>query len=495
MTHLQSSPKTPACPVCGCSVHTGEEIHNCPGCDTPHHSECWEYNEGCAIYACDGKPRKELAPIEPEKRLGSIALDSRFEFYDERSPASAIERSFISATIYVIIMAAVLSSGYFAAFITLTAMWYLYTSFKTKTRIDGRRRVITRSLALGPLMLKEDTIPFSSVSLLNLDDCFSEEGTEHKRLLRGSLALTDGSSLRIALDIEEKSIKDDDIERWAKALQEGTALMITHVIVPRRRILTKRIRAFQHAIETSKNSQYYDIGLVWKLRWLVFLPSCIFADILTSVRHGGLDGLIITIFVFFLTVLFLFFRPQALFNLFYGAPREAINPYPEGYLEFDEKGTLKKLAGFLTFVEEKELPSLRSEEELERLKLFANGLIYGTPIIWLLVYGLSQSELLGITVYNSIYSYIGLFHLALIAALGAAMQRAVWDEQWVRDWLHESSKALSYDPGEHGHRYRIRDRNAVEKEPIVIDKRGALPIPDEFTGQWQDPDESQEKVE
>ena len=265
MTHLQSSPQSPACPVCGCHVLTNEDIHKCPGCDTPHHSECWHYNEGCAIYACDGKPRQELLP-EPPKRLGSIALDGRFEFYDERSPSSAIERSVISAIIYVIIMAATISSGYIAAFITLASMWYLSTSFKTKTRIDGRRKVITRALCIGPLILKEDSIPFSSVSLFNLDDCFSEEGTEHKRLLRGSLALTDGSSLRIALDMEEKSIKDADIERWAKALQDGTSLMITHVIVPRRRILTKRIRAFQHAIETSNNSQYYDIGLLWKLR-------------------------------------------------------------------------------------------------------------------------------------------------------------------------------------------------------------------------------------
>ena len=45
------------CPVC--STCLGETNTYCVACGTPHHADCWEYNGGCAIYACrckDGRP-------------------------------------------------------------------------------------------------------------------------------------------------------------------------------------------------------------------------------------------------------------------------------------------------------------------------------------------------------------------------------------------------------------------------------------------------------
>jgi len=46
-----------ACRVCG--VALGRERVCCVACGTPHHPDCWDYNGGCAIYACgckDGRP-------------------------------------------------------------------------------------------------------------------------------------------------------------------------------------------------------------------------------------------------------------------------------------------------------------------------------------------------------------------------------------------------------------------------------------------------------
>jgi hypothetical protein len=51
------------CPVC--STCLGETNTYCVACGTPHHADCWEYNGGCAIYACkckDGKPY--LQPVQ-----------------------------------------------------------------------------------------------------------------------------------------------------------------------------------------------------------------------------------------------------------------------------------------------------------------------------------------------------------------------------------------------------------------------------------------------
>jgi hypothetical protein len=41
------------CLVCGSSLLEGRLVR-CPACDTAHHEECWEYNGGCATYACLG---------------------------------------------------------------------------------------------------------------------------------------------------------------------------------------------------------------------------------------------------------------------------------------------------------------------------------------------------------------------------------------------------------------------------------------------------------
>lgn len=41
------------CPVCGEEL-ADRPLTRCPHCETPHHSECWDFCEGCAIYACEG---------------------------------------------------------------------------------------------------------------------------------------------------------------------------------------------------------------------------------------------------------------------------------------------------------------------------------------------------------------------------------------------------------------------------------------------------------
>ncbi|MEK6237836.1 MAG: hypothetical protein N2C14_24260, partial [Planctomycetales bacterium] len=43
----------PVCRICGESI--AEEPIFCNACRTPHHLDCWEYNDGCSIYGCGGK--------------------------------------------------------------------------------------------------------------------------------------------------------------------------------------------------------------------------------------------------------------------------------------------------------------------------------------------------------------------------------------------------------------------------------------------------------
>ena len=47
------------CPVCGTCI--GVSVTECVACGALHHPDCWEYNEGCAIYACNCKDGKATA--------------------------------------------------------------------------------------------------------------------------------------------------------------------------------------------------------------------------------------------------------------------------------------------------------------------------------------------------------------------------------------------------------------------------------------------------
>ncbi len=52
------------CPVCGQAAEG--ETTSCRQCSTPHHEDCWIYNDGCAVYGCgDGESRSAPAPLTP----------------------------------------------------------------------------------------------------------------------------------------------------------------------------------------------------------------------------------------------------------------------------------------------------------------------------------------------------------------------------------------------------------------------------------------------
>ena len=38
------------CPICACEIHEPPVI--CNRCGVEYHADCWDYNEGCAIYGC-----------------------------------------------------------------------------------------------------------------------------------------------------------------------------------------------------------------------------------------------------------------------------------------------------------------------------------------------------------------------------------------------------------------------------------------------------------
>ena len=57
------------CPVCGNGLEG--KLTSCPRCETPHHEECYKYNDGCAIYACSPRSLSVVPKdVHPHLRYG-----------------------------------------------------------------------------------------------------------------------------------------------------------------------------------------------------------------------------------------------------------------------------------------------------------------------------------------------------------------------------------------------------------------------------------------
>jgi C4-type Zn-finger protein len=65
------------CPICGQGIFRRKM--KCPVCKTPHHEECWDYNEKCGMYACNGVKTVE-APKNIKRKVKTEVQSN--SFYD-----------------------------------------------------------------------------------------------------------------------------------------------------------------------------------------------------------------------------------------------------------------------------------------------------------------------------------------------------------------------------------------------------------------------------
>lgn len=59
-----------SCGICGCELRGS--LVRCDRCDTPHHHDCWQYNAGCAVFACN--PATKATPIKGKAGLARRVL-------------------------------------------------------------------------------------------------------------------------------------------------------------------------------------------------------------------------------------------------------------------------------------------------------------------------------------------------------------------------------------------------------------------------------------
>lgn len=87
---------SPACPYCHHPVPP-TEAHPCPTCAAPHHEECWNENQGCAVALCASRPTLPYVPPPERRERLTVALEGSGELAASREattdgPGAAVSR-------------------------------------------------------------------------------------------------------------------------------------------------------------------------------------------------------------------------------------------------------------------------------------------------------------------------------------------------------------------------------------------------------------------
>ena len=81
----------PKCQVCGAGIADDAAQTLCSRCETVHHTDCWEYNGGCATYACLESPASKRAPPPPAAQPDLVIIENRSGHRASPRPTSLIE--------------------------------------------------------------------------------------------------------------------------------------------------------------------------------------------------------------------------------------------------------------------------------------------------------------------------------------------------------------------------------------------------------------------
>lgn len=71
------------CPYCHSVIKPSSDVVVCEKCGTSHHKECWDENQGCAIYGCNDKKNNKTpkglsiknVPASKTKRFINLIID------------------------------------------------------------------------------------------------------------------------------------------------------------------------------------------------------------------------------------------------------------------------------------------------------------------------------------------------------------------------------------------------------------------------------------
>ncbi len=222
----EDTEKIASCPVCGEAIGPAPEI--CPDCKTPHHWDCWQYNGGCATYACPRKvkPRTDKnSPKPPDKIpfpvlkagtfLGVFHVRVTTAFFAFFFEFLAIVFHFDKSPLGVF-LCYLFMGGMFAALIwsALTAEIY---------NIDIAKKRISKSL----LFLNKEILEWGVCSLATVEKLYHRPDPVTKGKKRILTAfISDGSTIDLTPEYEAEGPDSFLVEELLEKLRSGTTLSI-----------------------------------------------------------------------------------------------------------------------------------------------------------------------------------------------------------------------------------------------------------------------------
>lgn len=472
---MSNSEHATTCPVCATAIEPTDQIKLCPACETPHHCDCWEYNEGCAIYGCTSVATTNAvvpAGAAPALSQGFTDIESLpklkvspdvfiFELGQENSLLFNILSNIriLVPALFLINLLAFLTAGS-AKF--LFAYCFLYTSiaslilafshsfYSTKIRFRPTSNQMVKEAYFGSFHIGTQVINLKEIDTINIGTAIRQSGIEHQKVLRLSIDYKSEKREIAYLNLDECKVPIDQIDNWALILRSKTTPSILKAAIPKSGLLQRRIAAFELFIEKAQNSLEPSENL-WNKKHLFAIANVI---LLTGAAQmagfAAFTGAHVMALTLILCFFYLFFRPEEFYSnirsVFYGK-KSYITPEPDPLMFFNEEESVNKLSNFMTRVEESKFASLMTSEEKTSFHYLTKGLLIVPTVSSIFLF---LSGPLARTIYSQ-----GLYLLAmdlgmiifppamvLFAMVWGAHKRASWNEEWAIDWLKDSRKAL-----------------------------------------------------
>ena len=216
------------CLICGTDLEV--PVFDCPACATPHHSACWQWTGGCAVYGCARRPRtvherrrdEELERVaqvaERQRRAPLPRMPSRpgapLPEQPEADRAFPAPRVSLPAASSVLPFAIALMCAVAGASLDAT-----HRSEQPVPRIDYRAmaaQVAAGWTPGGPTMNAFSSGEARVAQLLRDDALWGGTGTEPAPPLRRMMVMQEGEAVRFGL----RQLARRDLPGWVRARLE-----------------------------------------------------------------------------------------------------------------------------------------------------------------------------------------------------------------------------------------------------------------------------------
>jgi len=507
------------CPVCACPIEEndgecGGNVKICPACDTPHHNDCWEYNEGCAIYGCSSTllPEKitdDSCSDSPENNFALVAdvegknlRESKnkqhiplerfvFEEISEKSLLFILisnYRVLIPSLLFInfVVFLQAKSVAPFLLCVIVTAivsfmLAFANSFFRSKVMFKPGFNLLQKETYVGPFKVNSVNISLSDFNSVQIGTALVEHGNEHREMLRLVCEKQTGQKEVLYLDVNNQQLTSEDISSWALMLHKRTDLEVLKSPLAKAGLLQKRITAFELHLDKATNC-LGDLQPYWGKRYLLILPYIIlFPSLATIVVPTLFSAFTLLFCTLLLTLLYSFFRPEDLYNFIKGVftgRKSYLSPEPEPLMFYSEESSIAKLSSFMTRVEESHFISLIDEKERYVLSVIIKTVVV-VPLILLFITFLTSMAGIGTFLHSVFLIVLSLSmmvfptSIVLFAMLGGAINRGQWNEEWARGWLKDSKTAINrleeYKASEREKEQKKKQLN--EDNDLVIEKR------------------------